>query len=127
MSEDFFGFFEDKKYGHYKHDRSHSDHNYYDDCSYEDDTRHDRHRNSGHGDFNTNILKSYGKKILQNKLLMAGILMFAMVCLIGFIVLVILFFPVISRILDFVFNNGLKVIQEIIPQILNQFLQGSGK
>jgi hypothetical protein len=127
MSEDFFGIFEEKRHGHNKHDRSQWNHDLHDDRLHEDHDRKGSHRDSGHDDFNITLLKSYGEKILKNKLLMAGILIFALFCVIGFIALVILFFPVILKISNLILNNGLKGVLDTIQPILNALLQGSGK
>ena len=127
MSDDFFGLFEEKRHGNNYHDRSRRDHPHHDDHLYEDDDRHYRHRDNGHGNFDPMLLKSFGQKILGNKLLMAGIIIVLIFVFIGVTALAIAFFPVIVRIFDFILNNGLKGIIEIIQSFLNLLAQGSGK
>jgi hypothetical protein len=133
MSDDFFGLFEEKR--HISKDRigsrwEHDGHDNRDGDAarrYENDNRDDHHRNHDYGHLDTSLLRSYANRILRNRLLLAGILIFALLCLIGVIVLVILFFPFLMRLVNFVFNNDLKGVLEVIQPILGLFMEGSGK
>jgi hypothetical protein len=131
MSDDFFPFSDHDRRGkhrsegdsHYR--RSNHDHDDYD--HHDSDRYRESRGHHGHDGFDLDRLKPIIERLIHNKTLMlllaVGVLAVLAVCA----VLVIAFYPVLVRIVDYVFGGGLKGVLELIQSVLGVLGAGEGK
>jgi hypothetical protein len=125
MSDDFFPFSDhDRKKKHIKEYVSHYSRSHKEDNRlYNDD--YDRYpRNRGHRShdgFDMDRLMPSIEKITHNKTLLVLLALGVIAALAACVVLLITFFPLILRLIDYVFGGGLKGIIDLIQPILAIF------
>ena len=123
MSDDFFSPFEHSRRGthgdkrYYSHDGYHDEHGY-----------REKHRDGHHGDNDLmGVFEAHARAFLRNKPLMMILALTLVLVLVIAIVLIVLFYPVLLKLWNYLLNNGLKGIIDMIQPILNLILQGQGK
>ena len=131
MSDDFFSFTDHERRGKYRseHDSDNNRSNHYhDNHDHHDSDRYRENRgHHGHDGFDMDRLMPIIEKITHNKTLLLLLAVGALAVLAACVVLTIVFFPVILRIVDYVFGGGVKGILDLIQPILGVLGAGEGK
>ena len=131
MSDDFFPFSD-----HNHREKHHSEHDSHSSRSSHDHDGYDRHDSDryresrghyGHDGFNLDRLMPIIEKITHNKTLLLLLAVGALAVLAAVVGLAIVFFPVLVRIVDYVFGGGLQGIINFIQSVLGALGAGGGK
>ena len=113
------------------HDEEYRRQNYHPDNKYSHDAHHSQDgydpRKSDHGyagqmHLSAILAKIKGNNTLKLLIVFAGIFIIAIL-----VVLIILFMPVILKIIDYISKNGLQGITEVITAFLDKILKGAVK
>lgn len=145
MSDDFFPFpdhthrgkhYSDRHDSHNRHhDHDHGDNQHSFNRSNPNNYPYDRRNNDGYRDyhgrsrhdhFDLDRLMPMIEKITHSKTLMLFLILGAIAVLAVCIVLVVLFYPILIRIVEYVFGTGLKGIFDIIQSVLSTIGTGGG-
>ncbi len=73
------------------------------------------------------VFGSFARSIVHNKLFMMIFALSLVLVLVIAVVLIVLFYPVLLKLWNYLLNNGLKGVIDLIQPILNLVLQGQGK
>jgi hypothetical protein len=128
MSDDFHSEHGRRKHGKHDDEHGYGGRRYYDEHDRDRDDEHDHEYSYGHGHGLGDLhrMKYLAEKILRNKTLLVVLLIAVVIVLILAIWLVILFLPLIGKVLNFIMKNGLAGVYDYLLKILNGLLKGTG-
>ena len=97
--------------------------------NYRNQAYHDHHKHSDYGNTHDSHFKiaAIFEKIRHNKMLKLFVFISVVLILVFTVGLIILLFPMLVKLYDYVIQNGLQGIIDYIYGLLNTILKGSGK